>query len=71
MSIKSIITAAMALLVSTACSGNKQQQTESTTSNETTVMAKDGKTLVVFFSHAGDNYSVGNIEVGNTFEAPC
>ena len=29
-------------------------------------MAKDGKTLVVFFSHAGDNYSVGNIEVGNT-----
>ena len=66
MNIKSIITAAMALLVSTACSGNKQQQTESSTSNETTVMAKDGKTLVVFFSHAGDNYSVGNIEVGNT-----
>ncbi len=24
------------------------------------------KVLVVFFSHAGDNYSVGNIEVGNT-----
>ncbi len=22
--------------------------------------------LVIFFSHAGDNYSVGNIEVGNT-----
>ena len=29
-------------------------------------MAKDGKALVVFFSHSGDNYSVGNIEVGNT-----
>ena len=29
-------------------------------------MAKDGKSLVVFFSHAGDNYAVGNIEVGNT-----
>ena len=29
-------------------------------------MAKDGKALVVFFSHAGDNYAVGNIEVGNT-----
>ena len=56
----------MALLVSTACNGTKQQQTESSTSNETTVMTKDGKTLVVFFSHAGDNYSVGNIEVGNT-----
>lgn len=29
-------------------------------------MAKEGKTLVVFFSHAGDNYAVGDIEVGNT-----
>ena len=29
-------------------------------------MNKDGKSLVVFFSHAGDNYAVGNIEVGNT-----
>lgn len=25
-----------------------------------------GKMLVVFFSHAGENYSVGNIQVGNT-----
>ena len=66
MKLKSIITAAMALLVSTACNGTKQQQTESSTSNETTAMAKDGKALVVFFSHAGDNYAVGNIEVGNT-----
>ena len=24
------------------------------------------KCLVVFFSHAGDNYAVGNIKVGNT-----
>ena len=66
MKLKSIITAAMALLVSTACNGTKQQQTESSTSNEMTAMAKDGKALVVFFSHAGDNYAVGNIEVGNT-----
>ena len=29
-------------------------------------MKAEGKTLVVFFSHAGDNYAVGNIEVGNT-----
>ena len=29
-------------------------------------MANDSKALVVFFSHAGDNYAVGNIEVGNT-----
>ena len=25
-----------------------------------------GLALVIFFSHAGENYSVGNIEVGNT-----
>ena len=62
MNIKSIITAAIGLLVSTACSGGAKQEK---------VMAKDGKALVVFFSHAGDNYAVGNIEVGNTFEAPC
>ena len=34
-----------------------------TTKNETN-MSK--KALVVYFSHAGDNYSVGNIPVGNT-----
>ena len=26
-------------------------------------MTNNGKALVVFFSHAGENYSVGNIEV--------
>ena len=34
-----------------------------TTKNETNM---NKKALVVFFSHAGDNYSVGNIKVGNT-----
>ena len=29
-------------------------------------MTNNGKALVIFFSHAGENYSVGNIEVGNT-----
>ena len=62
MNIKSIITAAMALLASTACSGGAKQEK---------VMKTEGKAIVVFFSHAGDNYAVGNIEVGNTFEAPC
>ncbi|MBQ2235119.1 MAG: flavodoxin [Muribaculaceae bacterium] len=57
MNFKSIITAAMALLVATACNGGTKQEN---------VMAENGKTLVVFFSHAGDNYAVGNIEVGNT-----
>ena len=57
MNLKSIITFAVALLISTACSGSANQEK---------VMAKEGKKLVVFFSHAGDNYAVGNIEVGNT-----
>ena len=33
--------------------------------NNKTAMA-NGKSIVVFFSHAGENYSVGNIKVGNT-----
>ncbi len=57
MNIKSIIIAAIMLLVSAACSGNVKQEK---------VMSNEGKVLVVFFSHAGDNYAVGNIEVGNT-----
>lgn len=60
-----------AFLVSTACSGNKKNQANvnETTAEEAsaeTAKAKNGKTLVVFFSHAGDNYSVGNVKVGNT-----
>ena len=58
MNIKNIITIAMALLVTTACSGATQ--------NKEKTMENKGKALVVFFSHAGDNYAVGNIEVGNT-----
>ncbi len=57
MNIKSIITAAIGLLVSVSCSGGAKQEK---------VMNKEGKAIVVFFSHAGDNYAVGNIEVGNT-----
>ena len=57
MNIKNIIMVALALLVSTACSAQTKQEK---------VMETKGKALVVFFSHAGDNYGVGNIEVGNT-----
>ena len=32
----------------------------------TAALALMNKSIVIFFSHAGDNYSVGNIEVGNT-----
>ena len=57
MNIKNIIITALALLIPTACSGQAKQEK---------VMETTGKALVVFFSHAGDNYAVGNIEVGNT-----
>ena len=67
---KYILASVLCMLVSTACSGNKKSEANvnESASEETQAEAvkKDGKTLVVFFSHAGDNYSVGNIKVGNT-----
>ena len=67
---KYILASALCMLVSTACSGNKKSEANvnESASNEAQAEAvkKNGKTLVVFFSHAGDNYSVGNIKVGNT-----
>ena len=53
--LKSIILAVSALLVGASCNGQ-------TTKNQNNM----GKSIVIFFSHAGDNYSVGNVEVGNT-----
>ena len=49
---KKIIFAVTTLLVAIGCAGQNK--------------AKDMKAIVFFFSHAGENYSVGNIEVGNT-----
>ena len=48
----------MALLPLTSCSQNKM--------NKTQEGMKKGKTLVVYFSKAGENYAVGNIKKGNT-----
>ena len=64
MKFKKLLIAAVALLTATSCNG--QQKNETTAATNQAVGAKNGKALVVFFSHAGDNYSVGNIEVGNT-----
>ena len=63
--LKYILATALCLMVSTACSGNNKNVPAN---DEATaeVVNKAGKTLVVFFSHAGDNYAVGNIKVGNT-----
>ncbi len=53
MNIKSILAALLVVLAaSTACGQNKSNMNQ--------------KALVIFFSHAGENYSVGNIKVGNT-----
>ena len=55
---KKIVLAMVALMTISlsACSqSNKQKENK-----------EMGKSIVVFFSHAGDNYAVGNIEVGNT-----
>lgn len=68
--VKYILASAFCLLVSTACSGNKKGETNMnepiTEDTKTGTVKPSGKALVVFFSHAGDNYSVGNIKVGNT-----
>lgn len=67
---KFLLASAFGLLVSTACSGNKKSETNlnEPAAEETQAPAVnvEGKALVVFFSHAGDNYSVGNIKEGNT-----
>ena len=58
-----ILTAALALLMASGCNAqNKQENAKTLTQSNTQAMNK----IVIFFSHAGDNYSVGNIEVGNT-----
>ena len=59
-SIKTIITAALALIMATSCNAQNKQEVKSSNKNNMS------KSIIIFFSHAGDNYSVGNIEVGNT-----
>ncbi|MBQ9546423.1 MAG: flavodoxin [Bacteroidales bacterium] len=62
MKIRQIFFAALALLMATGCNGQTEQTTNTITHSNNNTMNK----IVIFFSHAGDNYSVGNIEVGNT-----
>ena len=60
MKTKSIIIAALALLLATSCNAQNKQEVKSSNKNNMS------KSIVIFFSQAGDNYSLGNIEVGNT-----
>ena len=63
MKIKNMLIATLVLLLATSCNGqSKQENTQVLTHSNNNTMNK----IVIFFSHAGDNYSVGNIEVGNT-----
>ena len=71
MKIRRIFFAALALLMATGCngqpgggSGSRQDAGAPTGTEQSNNQAMNK--IVIFFSHAGDNYSVGNIEVGNT-----
>ena len=44
----------------------KTSDSNTNTNQKTENMTTDGKKLVVFFSHTGENYNVGYIEKGNT-----
>lgn len=44
----------------------KTSVSNTNTNQKTEKMTTDGKKLVVFFSHTGENYNVGYIEKGNT-----
>lgn len=50
----------------TSCASNTRQDKSDDKEIKTTEMNTEGKKLVVFFSHTGENYNVGYIEKGNT-----
>ena len=70
MKVKTMIVAAFALLMDTGCNGqNNNVETRHGTSLQNEQTSNSGnmsKSIVIFFSHAGDNYSVGVIDTGNT-----
>ena len=69
MKVKNIIFVALALIMATGCNG-QNVKTHDRASQQDNEISKNqnnmSKSIVIFFSHAGDNYAVGNIEVGNT-----
>lgn len=71
MNVKNFLFAALALLISAGCHGQNKEVVDSekvsSESNENKTKKDNAMNkIVIFFSHAGDNYAVGNIEVGNT-----
>ena len=61
MKVKTMIMAVLALLLATGCNGQNKNSNEQKTNS-----GNMSKSIVIFFSHAGDNYSVGVIDTGNT-----
>ncbi len=71
MNIKNILVAVLAVFFATGCNGQNKNNVE--TFQETSLQNEQksnsgnmSKSIVIFFSHAGDNYSVGVIDTGNT-----
>ena len=60
MKLKILLVILMAMVVVSGCTAQNSNNTTKQNNN------MKSNALVVFFSHAGENYSVGNIEVGNT-----
>lgn len=62
--LKTVLVALCAIYCLSACASNNSDK--QTNKEDKTIMNTDGKKLVVFFSHTGENYNVGYIEKGNT-----
>ena len=71
MNIKNILVAVLAVVFATGCNGQNNNNAEtrhgaSLQNEQTSNSGNMSKSIVIFFSHAGDNYSVGIIDTGNT-----
>ena len=64
--IEKLLVGLCSLLSLTACASNTKQENKETAELTTEEVNMDGKKLVVYFSHIGENYNVGYIEEGNT-----
>ena len=63
--VKPLLIGLCSFLGMNSCSATTSKS-EETNKKDSTEMKTDGKKLVVYFSHTGENYNVGYIEKGNT-----
>ena len=73
MNIKNIFIAVLAVVLTNGCNGQNKNNVKTfqktSLQNEQTSNSRNmKKSIVIFFSHAGDNYSVGVIDTGNTHQ---